>query len=129
MHRHEFELPAEDIAAFQRDGALCAAAVHRAGSRAADARHPEEPGRAQPARQVASRPDDPGWFFEDFCNWRDNDEYRRFIFDSRVGSVASQLMGGGPARLYHDHLLVKEPNTRQRTPGTRTSPITTSKGA
>ena len=23
MHRHEFELPAEDIAAFQRDGALC----------------------------------------------------------------------------------------------------------
>ena len=81
-----------------------------------------------PRAKVASRPDDPGWFFEDFCNWRDNDEYRRFIFDSRVGSVASQLMGGG-RRGSHDHLLVKEPNTRQRTPGTRTSPITTSKGA
>ncbi|HXZ07994.1 MAG TPA: phytanoyl-CoA dioxygenase, partial [Paraburkholderia sp.] len=22
-----------------------------------------------PRAKVASRPDDPGWFFEDFCNW------------------------------------------------------------
>ncbi|MDT4855637.1 Phytanoyl-CoA dioxygenase (PhyH) [compost metagenome] len=65
---------------------------------------------------MASSPDDPGWFFEDFCNWTEFEEYRRFIFESRVGSVAAQLMGCDSARLYHDHLLVKEPNTRQRTP-------------
>lgn len=65
---------------------------------------------------MASRPDDPGWFFEDFCNWGDIAAYRQFIFESRVGSVAAQLMNSETARLYHDHLLVKEPNTRQRTP-------------
>ena len=51
MHRHEFELPAEDIAAFQRDGALCvrqlftAPEVERAASRRTDG-----PVRAQGGR-------------------------------------------------------------------------------
>ena len=110
MHRHEFELPAEDIAAFQRDGALCVRQLFTAPEVELLTRGVQNLDAPSPRAKVASRPDDPGWFFEDFCNWRDNDEYRRFIFDSRVGSVASQLMGGGPARLYHDHLLVKEPN-------------------
>ena len=69
-----------------------------------------------PLAQVASHPDDPGWFFEDFCNWQVNDAYRRLIFESGVGEVAAQLMQSHEARLYHDHLLVKEPGTRQRTP-------------
>ena len=29
--------------------------------------------------KVASRPDDPGRFFEDFCNWQNIDAYERFI--------------------------------------------------
>ncbi len=69
-----------------------------------------------PLAQVASDPDDPGWFFEDFCNCQVIDAYRRFIFGSGVGEVAAQLMQSHEARLYHDHLLVKEPGTRQRTP-------------
>jgi len=69
-----------------------------------------------PRAKVASRPDDPGWFFEDFCNWQDNEGYRRFIMESPAPSVAGALIGGDAVRLYHDHVLVKEPNTRQRTP-------------
>ena len=69
-----------------------------------------------PRAKVASRPDDPGWFFEDFCNWQENIGYRRFITESPAPSVAGKLMGGDAVRLYHDHVLVKEPNTRQRTP-------------
>ena len=69
-----------------------------------------------PLAQVASHPDDPGWFFEDFCNWQVNGAYRRLIFESSVGGVVAQLMQSHEARLYHDHLLVKEPGTRQRTP-------------
>jgi ectoine hydroxylase-related dioxygenase (phytanoyl-CoA dioxygenase family) len=69
-----------------------------------------------PRAKVASRPDDPGWFFEDFCNWRDNVLYRQFITESPAPTVAGKLVGGSGIRLYHDHLLVKEPNTRQRTP-------------
>jgi ectoine hydroxylase-related dioxygenase (phytanoyl-CoA dioxygenase family) len=69
-----------------------------------------------PRAKVASRPDDPGWFFEDFCNWQDNEAYRQFIFQSAAPAVAAALLGSETIRLYHDHLLVKEPNTRQRTP-------------
>ncbi|WP_031360080.1 phytanoyl-CoA dioxygenase family protein [Caballeronia sordidicola] len=69
-----------------------------------------------PRAKVASRPDDPGWFFEDFCNWQDNEAYRQFIFQSAAPAVAATLLGSETIRLYHDHLLVKEPNTRQRTP-------------
>jgi len=69
-----------------------------------------------PLAKVASLPDDPGRFFEDFCRWQSIDAYRRFIFDSGVGDVAAQLMHSEHTRLYHDHLLVKEPGTRQPTP-------------
>jgi len=69
-----------------------------------------------PRAKVASRPDDPGYFIEDFCNWQDNEHYRRLIFESAVGEAGGKLMRSTVARLYHDHMLTKEPGTRQRTP-------------
>jgi ectoine hydroxylase-related dioxygenase (phytanoyl-CoA dioxygenase family) len=66
--------------------------------------------------KVASRPEDPGWFFEDFCNWQDNEAYKNFIAGSAAPSAAAALMRADTVRLYHDHLLVKEPGTVQRTP-------------
>lgn len=105
------------IEAFHNDGAVVIRGLFTADRLAALAegiehnlQHPS------PRAKVASRADDPGWFFEDFCNWQENDAYRRFIFDSGIGAVAAQLMQSQTARLYHDHLLVKEPGTRQRTP-------------
>lgn len=114
---YEFILPAETIEAFQRDGAVCVRQLFTSEELALLERGIEHNlAQPSPRAKVASRPDDPGWFFEDFCNWSENDDYRRFILESRVGSVAAQLMQSSEARLYHDHLLVKEPNTRQRTP-------------
>jgi ectoine hydroxylase-related dioxygenase (phytanoyl-CoA dioxygenase family) len=72
-----------------------------------------EPG---PLYGVASKEDDPGSFVEDFCNWQRIDEYRAIAFDSKAADVAGALMGSTVVRLYHDHLLVKEPATRQPTP-------------
>ncbi|MFC7519036.1 phytanoyl-CoA dioxygenase family protein [Herbaspirillum sp. GCM10030257] len=69
-----------------------------------------------PSSKVASRPDDPGWFFEDFCNWSRISEYQTFIGRSPAAAAAAELVGGQSIRLYHDHLLVKEPGTQQRTP-------------
>ena len=40
----------------------------------------------------------------------------RFIRESGVAEIAAGLMGSRTVRLYHDHVLVKEPGTRQRTP-------------
>ncbi len=65
---------------------------------------------------VASRPDDPGRFIEDFCTWQQNDAYRRILCDTALPHVAAQLMQSRTARIYHDHLLVKEAGTRQPTP-------------
>ena len=66
--------------------------------------------------KVASRADDPGRFFEDFCNWQDIAQFQRFIAESPTAWAAQRLMRSPSVRLYHDHVLVKEPGTRQRTP-------------
>jgi ectoine hydroxylase-related dioxygenase (phytanoyl-CoA dioxygenase family) len=72
-----------------------------------------EPG---PLFKVASSPDDPGMFVEDFCNWNRIDEFRQIAFESRAADAALQLMGGASVRLFHDHMLVKEAGTKQHTP-------------
>ena len=69
-----------------------------------------------PRAKVASAPGDPGFFLEDFWCWQDNERYREFIFASALGEVGARLMRSTTARLYHDHMLTKEPGTRQRTP-------------
>jgi len=115
--RIERALTPELIADFRRDGAVCIRKLFTEDDIAL-LREGIERNIAQPSprAKVASRPDDPGWFFEDFCNWQDNDAYRRFICESAAPAAAGALIGGETVRLYHDHLLVKEPNTRQRTP-------------
>ena len=57
-----------------------------------------------------------GAFIEDFCNWTRVPAMRRFVERSPGAVIAAQLMGTKTVRLYHDHVLVKEPNTSQRTP-------------
>lgn len=69
-----------------------------------------------PLAIVASRPEDPGYFIEDFCNWQRISAYKRFIFETRAAEAAGQLMRSTEVRLYHDHLLVKEPKTQAKTP-------------
>ena len=105
------------IDAFARDGAVCLrgllspdeVALLRRGIDANIA-------APSPRAKVASRPDDPGFFIEDFCCWQGNAAYRRFIFDSPLAAAAARLMQSRTVRLYHDHMLTKEPGTRQRTP-------------
>lgn len=57
-----------------------------------------------------------GAFVEDFCSWRRIAELERFVRNSGAAAIAGELMGADQVRLYHDHVLVKEPGTRQRTP-------------
>ena len=65
---------------------------------------------------VASAADDPGRFFEDFCNWQRIAEYEQILRHSALPHIAAQLMQSRSARIYHDHLLVKEAGTKQSTP-------------
>ncbi len=106
-----------DIEAFGRDGAVCIRGLFspdaverlRAGIDA-NLAHPS------PRAKVASPAGDPGRFIEDFCNWQENEHYREFIFGTRLAEAGGRLMRSRSARLYHDHMLTKEPGTQQRTP-------------
>ena len=73
---------------------------------------------AQPGElaAVASSGDDPGRFFEDFCNWQRITEYEQILKHSALPCIAATLMQSQTVRIYHDHLLVKEAGTRQPTP-------------
>ena len=102
---------------FQRDGAVCLRQLFNADEVALlRAGIDENLAHLSPRAKIASRADDPGQFVEDFCNWQENTDYRRFIFDSALPEAAGRLMQSTTARLYHDHMLTKEPGTRQPTP-------------
>lgn len=105
------------VTAYRRDGAVVVRGLFTPDEVATVERGIErnlaEPG---PMFKVASRDDDPGSFVEDFCSWQRIDEFREIAFDSRAADVAGALMGSDVVRLFHDHVLVKEPGTRQETP-------------
>jgi Phytanoyl-CoA dioxygenase (PhyH) len=69
-----------------------------------------------PLAAVASGADDPGRFFEDFCNWQRIAEYEAIMKHSALPAIARALMRSDTARIHHDHLLVKEAGTKQPTP-------------
>ena len=108
---------AELVDAFRRDGAVCVRGAFSEDDVALAARGIDR-NLAEPSERalVASRPDDPGRFFEDFCSWQRISEYEQFIRESPAAAIAGELMGSQQVRLFHDHVLVKEPATRQPTP-------------
>ncbi|HSF20209.1 MAG TPA: phytanoyl-CoA dioxygenase family protein [Vicinamibacteria bacterium] len=59
---------------------------------------------------------DPGGFWDDYCNWQRIPEYRDFIFDSGVAELVSRILSSETVRIFHEHVLVKEPGTRDVSP-------------
>jgi len=118
------------VEAFRRDGAVVVRGLFAPDEVATVERGIERnlaaPG---PMFKVASRDDDPGSFVEDFCSWQRIDEFREIAFESRAADVAGALMGSDVVRLFHDHVLVKEPGTRQETPWHQDQPYYNVEGA
>jgi ectoine hydroxylase-related dioxygenase (phytanoyl-CoA dioxygenase family) len=59
---------------------------------------------------------EPGRFFGDYCNWHRIGEYHDFLFNSEAPTLAAQLMQSNQVRVFHEHVLVKEPGTDKITP-------------
>lgn len=68
-----------------------------------------------PLAKRASAAED-GAFIEDFCSWDRIPSMERFIRESPGAEIAAELTASSTIRLFHDHVLVKEPGTTQRTP-------------
>ncbi|MBS0411691.1 MAG: phytanoyl-CoA dioxygenase family protein [Proteobacteria bacterium] len=111
------QIAAEIVDAFARDGAVVLRGA-LTPAEVARLRQGIDANLAAPSprAKVASRPDDPGQFVEDFCTWGDNPAYRDILFDSKLGAMAAGLMRSTRVRLYHDHMLTKQAGTRQATP-------------
>lgn len=71
---------------------------------------PNPSARLYPAKNGTGR------FFSDYCSWARIPEFRDFLFNSPVAAVAGALMGARQVRLFHEHVLVKEPGTDIPTP-------------
>jgi ectoine hydroxylase-related dioxygenase (phytanoyl-CoA dioxygenase family) len=107
----------DDVDAYARDGVVLVRGVLDPDEVAAAQRAIEEVlVDPSPLAQVASDGDDPGRFTEDFCRWTEIAEIETLARRSRVPEIAAALMATPEVRLYHDHVLVKEGGTRQRTP-------------
>ncbi|MCP4877704.1 MAG: phytanoyl-CoA dioxygenase [Gammaproteobacteria bacterium] len=87
--------------------------------RAGVARNYDEPG---PYFSENVLPEDEGSFWDDYCNWERIPEFHRFITESDAARLAAQVMRSDSAQFFHDHVLVKEPNTAKPTPWHQDAP-------
>ena len=109
-------LAPSEVAAFVRDGAVLLRGRFRdwvEPLREGLARNLAEPG---PYVRRYTPDGNPGDFFGDYCNWQRIPEYRAFVTESPAARIAARLMGSPGARFFHEHILVKEPGTLERTP-------------
>ncbi len=110
------KLAAQVVSEFQRDGAVAIRGVFSDWVdvlRAGIARNMADPsGDAK----IYRGKDGGGRFFGDYCNWNRISEYRDFIFKSPAADIGRQLMGSKRVRLFHEHVLVKEPSAGVPTP-------------
>ncbi|QDC08591.1 phytanoyl-CoA dioxygenase [Oceanicola sp. D3] len=109
-------LTAETIESYQRDGAVLIPGLFRAQVdmlRAGVARNMEEPG---PYAAENLKSGERGRFFDDYCNWTRIPEFAEAIAAAPVAEVAAGLMGSRRVQMFHDHVLVKEPETSKPTP-------------
>ena len=110
-------ITAQTAEAFQRDGAVCLRGLFDTrwlDSLAAGLeKNFADPG---PGSTVYTPEGAPGGFYDDYCNWQRIPEYRDFVENSPAAEIVGRLMGMESARIYHEHVLVKEPGTQEVTP-------------
>ena len=104
------------VEAYRRDGAVVVRGAF-SPDQVALARDAIDAVLADPSpRMIRASGDGDGAFVEDFCNWDRLPAMEQFVRASPAAALAAELTGSSTIRLYHDHVLVKEPGTRQRTP-------------
>jgi len=57
-----------------------------------------------------------GRYYGDFFIWRRNSTFKSFAFDSNLPELAAKLVDSSKINFFYDQLLVKEPNTEEKTP-------------
>lgn len=102
---------------FETDGAICLRQVFAAEwvdlLRRGVERNLAEP---SPYGRRYTADGEPGLFFGDYCSWPRIPEYREFMLRSSAAAIAGVHMRARRVNLFHEHVLVKEPGTPNKTP-------------
>lgn len=108
--------PAE-VEGYQSDGVICLRGAFD-DEWIARMREAVEEAMARPGphAEIYTPEGGPGRFFGDLDLWRRLPSFRRFVFESPAAELAGRVMNARKVNLFYDHLLVKEPGTRERTP-------------
>ena len=112
----DMNISAETIETFRRDGAAVLRGVFTdwvETLRAGVARNLAEPSADV---KIYQGQNGSGRFVGDYCNWDRIAQYKNFIFNSDAAAIGRQLMGTKQVRLFHEHVLVKEPGADVPTP-------------
>jgi len=121
-------VPIETVEAFRRDGAVPLYGLFT--DWVETLRRGVDANIAAPSAIARIYDDDAGRrFFGDYCSWDRIPEYRDFLFESPAAEVTAALMGSASARLFHEHVLVKEPGTSIATPWHQDQPYYCVEGA
>jgi ectoine hydroxylase-related dioxygenase (phytanoyl-CoA dioxygenase family) len=112
----EASVTIEQVEAFRRDGAVLIPGLlggHVPALVEAVAQNMAAPSPFQRSYQPA---DGTAMFFQDYCNWQRIPGFRDAVLASPMAEAAALLMGSRTARIFHEHVLVKEPGTSMKTP-------------
>ncbi len=105
----------DDVAGYGRDG-VCVLRGIFDGDCLSALRAGVEHNLAEPGPYAGEHGEGEGKFFDDYCNWQRIPEYRAFVYQSPAAAIAAKAMQSPSAQFFHEHVLVKEPGTRDRTP-------------
>lgn len=106
----------QTVAAFERDGVVVLRGVFQPWVEGV--REAIEQNKADPSwRERTYHPvDGSAPFFQDYCVWAKFPGYKALVVDSPMAEIAAHLMCSKTARIFHDHVLVKEPGNSVVTP-------------
>ncbi len=104
-----------NITTFREEGVACLRGVLPAEWVARIADGVEENLRS-PGPHGKNHADAGSAYFGDYVNWQRINVFRDAADKGPLGAVAGALMGGTAARLFHEHVLVKEPGNGTATP-------------
>lgn len=104
------------VEAYARDGVVLIPGL--LADRVADLALDVEANIAAPSPfQRSYQPDDGSApFFQDYCNWQRFPAFRAALLETVMGEAAAILMRSQTARVFHEHVLVKEPGNSMKTP-------------
>lgn len=109
-------LTEETIEEFQRDGVVLLPGLLASRVEGLARAVEQNMGSPSPFERSYQPADGTARFFQDYCNWQRFADFEEAVRHSPMAETAARLMRSKTARIFHEHVLVKEPGNSMKTP-------------